>query len=60
MERCLEIRNIFMVNDFLSSKKSMVVDVILFAMLVCPEQLIVGWIIWVDVGVRVVTQMLSD
>jgi len=45
------------VDDLLASEQSVVINVVLPAVLVRPEELIVGCLIWPGVRVSVVTQM---
>ena len=45
MERCFKVWNILMVNDLFSFEESVVVNMVLLAMLVSPEQFIVSWIL---------------
>ena len=50
MERCLEVGDILVVDVLLFCEKSVVVDVILHAALVSPEQLIVSWVFRCEVS----------
>ena len=43
MERCFKVGNILMVNFLFFFEESVVVNVVLSAMLVSPEQFIVSW-----------------